>query len=232
MGGPDTHLDCWLCKHMDHARREAAGRGCALHDFMYPRAGSRFVCRDLACIDGDLPELAALGPFERGVLLYHGAPYAPTIYRFAPFEKLQRRIFDALFTPGRHFDKSAELPEYVLPLGSPAFHWKPIPPTETRLLFGERSCPAWITIATDQRNNYTQPLLHCGAALPELLEWSGFNRVKTELERMKARFTGYQVFLEIADDLDEFRVLRHEVSFHIPEDLAALQEMARKMRGH
>lgn len=230
MGGIDTYLDCWMCKHFDGEALKTTGRSCKLHDFVQPRAGSRFVCRDLDCVYGDKPELAALDPFERGVLLYHGAPYAPTIYRFAPFEQVQRRVFEALFTPGRHFDKRAELPEYVLPLGFPAFHWKPILPGETRLLFGGQSVPARITVATDTRNNETQPLLHSGAALPELLEWSGFNRVKAELERMKARFMGYQVFLEIADDLSEIRVLRHEVSCHTPEDFAAARVTARKMR--
>lgn len=230
MGGIETYLDCWMCKHFDGDGLKSTGRSCKLHDFVQPRAGSRFVCRDLDCMYGDKPELALLEPFERGMLLYHAAPYAPRVYRFAPFSEVQHRVFDVNFMPGRHYDKSAELPEYVFPLGMAQMLWKPMPPRETRIRFGERAFRAWITVATDTRNNDTQPLLHSGAALPELLEWSGFNRVKAELERMKSRFAGYQVFLEIADDLSEFRVLRHEVSYHMPEDFAAMRVMARKMR--
>lgn len=230
MAGIDTYLACWMCRHFDGDAQQATARACKLHDFVQPR-GATVVCRDLDCIHGDEPELALLEPHERGTLLYHGAPYAPSIYRLGRFEELQKRMFVVTFVAGQHFDKHAEFPEFVFPLGLIGMQWKQFPEGEVRLDIGGEVFPARITRATDIRNRDTQPILHSAAALPRLKAWSGLDEVKAKLEAMKAPFMGYEAFLECADDLSVFRFIRNEISAHMPEDLQAMMEIARQLRA-
>lgn len=226
LGRLDTYLDCVACKHFDGEAFKSTGRACRKHDFLMPRAGHSFVCRDLDCTYGDQPELVQLDSCDPGVLLYSSTPYLKKLYPLAAFAQLQRRVFGVDFAAGRHFDKQFEFPEYVFPLGLVQAQWKPLPERETRLSFDGRSYPARITVATDLRNNDTQPQLHSEAALPELLEWSGFNRVMVEFKKMNWPFKGYAVFLECAEDLSEFRVIRDAVWEHMPAEIPALQGRA------